>query len=115
MPGPALTVTVEGDTSDLDSALADAPGRLSGFTDTLKNLIPTELILENIGTVAGALLDIGGPEAKQALSDLGSTLGTALAPVMEKLGPLIVKLVEGFAQVVEAVLPVLIPALSTGP
>ncbi len=115
MPGPALTVSILGDTTQLQTALSQGAGGIQGFTERAVGLVDGIMGIKNIVGDATEILNgfvaLGGPEAQAAMEDLTGTLGEALAPALEKLAPLIVKLIEGLGQLLEAVLPVLIPLI----
>lgn len=117
MPGPALTVSVNGDTSGLDAALSGATsgGGIGAFARNAMDLVTSmggvTGIVTGLADGLHALVDLGGPEAQAAMSELDSTLSEGLAPVMEDLGPLIADMVEGLTELMKAVLPVLVPLL----
>lgn len=115
MPGPALTVSVEGDTTGLDTALETSATGLSGFARKLGGAIAS------MGGIVGIIdkairflefiVQLGGPEAEGAMSKLTDNLQTGLAPVLDKLVPLIVKFIEGLNQILLVVLPPLVSIL----
>ena len=114
MPGPALTVTVDGDTSGLDQALSGT-SNVQKIGDLAFSLGQSLAALPGYVSMAAdalhSLVELGGPEAQAAMSELEATIGEQLAPVMKELTPLIVDLVEGLAELMSVVLPVLVPLL----
>lgn len=115
MPGPALIITINGDTTALAKSLGQAKSGIAGFAESFTGLLDKTQAIKQIAGDFGELLDfavgLGGPEAQAAFAGLQTQIGEQLAPVMEKLAPLIIKLIEGFSELVLTVLPPLIDIL----
>lgn len=115
MPGPALTVQINADTSELAVNLDSGTSKLGGFIDNVTGIITSMGGITGVADLAvqglQKLVEIGGPEAKAAMDDLQAGFDSALTPVLAELSPLIVDLIKGLTEIMTTIMPVLVPLL----